>query len=271
MIGAIIGDIVGSRFEFANYRAKNFELFHPQCRFTDDTVCTMAVADWVVNVNEWGPGAGLQFSRMLQRWCLNFPLGDYGAMFSEWINNPVPYDSFGNGSAMRVSPVAWARVPILPEFSSPALDRRVDLVTAVSHNHPEGLKGARAVALAIQMAHRGYTKAEISAAIVSPPFDYSLDFTCASIRKINQFDETCQVTVPQALVCFLESGGFEDCIRLAVSIGGDSDTIAAIAGSIAEAYYGVSSWMKYAALSYLPGSMRALISQFYKTVNYDPF
>lgn len=260
MIGAIIGDIVGSRFEFNNYRKKDFLFFHPDCRFTDDTVCTMAVADWVVNHGDWGVGA--RFAWVLQDWCRRYPLGDYGGMFRMWINNPVPYNSFGNGAAMRISPVGYSF-----DYDDRMIDA-VGMVTSVSHNHPEGLKGAMATATAISMARQGLSKFEICREVVNS-FDYDLNTTCAKIRKTNTFDETCQVTVPQALVCFLESTSFEDCIRLAISIGGDSDTIAAIAGSIAEAFWGVPEWMKLYAMRCLTPEMHRLVLNFYKTINHE--
>lgn len=259
MIGAIIGDVVGSRFEFANHRSTDFDFFHWGCSFTDDSVCTCAVADWVLNY-EKSPFMGVGFADVLKSWCIRYPcpMGGYGARFASWINNPVPYDSFGNGAAMRISPVGFA-------YNSPGeISRVVYQVTSVSHDHPEGIRGAGAVALAILMARRGCSKDEIRDAIIFM-YGYSLDFTCDSIRATNVFDETCQVTVPQALVCFLESSDFESAIRLAVSIGGDSDTIAAIAGSVAEAYYGVPSWMIDDVQSFLPVEMRKLVTKFYKT------
>ncbi|HEY3373225.1 MAG TPA: ADP-ribosylglycohydrolase family protein [Prolixibacteraceae bacterium] len=260
MIGAIIGDIVGSRFEFNNYRGTDFELFHNESRFTDDTVCTMAVIDWIVNVNEWGPGASAKFALVLKSWCKRYPMGDYGTMFRKWIENPIPYNSFGNGAAMRVSPVA-------DYFASiEDLLLGVDVITSVSHNHPEGLKGAKATAMAIWHARHGSGKKEIRQ-MVEEQFNYGLNFTCDQIRKTNHFNETCQVTVPQAMVAFLESDDFESAIRLAVSIGGDSDTIAVITGSVAEPYYGVPEWMKEAAIERLPPEMRELVVEFYKKVN----
>jgi ADP-ribosyl-[dinitrogen reductase] hydrolase len=180
-------------------------------------------------------------------------------MFRMWINNPVPYDSFGNGAAMRIAPVAL-------HFPGYGLSKAVGLVTGVSHNHPEGFKGAAATALAIKMARAGASKAKIRERVVEFS-GYNLDFTCDQIRPVNQFDETCQVTVPQALVCFLESTDFESAIRLAVSIGGDSDTIACIVGGIAEAYYGgVPEWISNEAFDRLPDEMRVLIAEFYKKI-----
>lgn len=258
MIGAIIGDVVGSRFEFENYRGTDFELFHPDCSFTDDTICTCAVADWVLNAGEFRPGFEFNFALRLQAWCRRYPdpMGGYGGRFASWIDCPVPYESYGNGAAMRISPVAFAFGPLT------GLSKAVDFVTGVSHNHPEGLKGAQVVAHAIWMARSGCTKPAIRQAVEN--FGYSLDFTCDQIRASNVFDETCQVTVPQALVCFLESSDFESAIRLAVSIGGDSDTIAAITGSVAEAFYGVPDWMFREVAMFLPFKIRTLVSNFYK-------
>ncbi len=257
MIGAIIGDIVGSRFEFNNFRRTEFELFHPESRYTDDTVCTMAVADWVLQ--SASNSANVPFAPILQSWCRNYPMGDYGGRFRLWIENPIPYNSYGNGSAMRISPVA-------DFFNDPeALFPSVDLVTSVSHNHSEGLKGANAVAHAIWMARSGSSKPQIKQAMTN--FGYYLNSTCAKIRKTNTFNETCQVTVPQALICFLEATDFESAIRLAVSIGGDSDTIAAITCSIAEAYYGVPDWMRDEAMRRLPLEMQKLTVDFYQMLN----
>jgi len=220
----------------------------------------MAVTDWIVNFNEWGPGSGAKFAPMLQSWCKRYPMGDYGTMFRRWIENPIPYDSFGNGAAMRVSPIA-------DYFSSiDDLLSAVEVVTAVSHNHPEGLKGAKATAMAVWLARHGSGKQEIRNRM-EEQFKYSLNFTCDQIKKTNQFNETCQVTVPQALVAFLESDDFESAIRLAVSIGGDSDTIAAITGSVAEAFYGVPDWMKEAAMERLPSEIRILIRKFYNLMD----
>lgn len=261
MIGAIIGDIVGSRFEFNNHRNIDFELFHQESRFTDDTVCTMAVADWIVNVNEWEMNKGPEFALMLQSWCKHYPMGDYGSMFRRWIENPVPYNSFGNGAAMRVSPVADYFTSVDDLFPS------IEMVTAVSHNHPEGIKGAKATAIAIWQARHGADKNEIRS-VVEDKYGYSLNFSCNEIRETNHFNETCQVTVPQALICFLESTDFESAIRLAISIGGDSDTIAAITGSVAEAFYGVPEWMRDEAMRRLPLEMQKLTIDFYRMLNH---
>jgi len=256
MIGSIIGDIVGSRFEFNNHRNTNFDLFTAESRFTDDTVCTMAVAEWVLKVDSWLSSDKEDFTLLLQWWCLRYPDGDYGVRFREWINNPIPYNSFGNGAAMRISPVGEYFAP------SPELVNASNFVTSVSHDHHEGLKGARAIAEAGSMAWRGASKAQIRAFISS--LGYDLSFTCDSIRASNWFDETCQVTVPQAVVCFLESTDFESAIRLAVSIGGDSDTIAAITGGLAEAFYKkIPESMITEARMRLPLEMLTVVDEFY--------
>lgn len=264
MLGAIIGDVVGSRFEFNNHLSTKFPFFHPSCRFTDDTVCTMAVADWLVNVDKWDRDDQSRFALCLQSWCRSYPMGDYGGMFRVWINNPVPYDSFGNGSAMRVAPVGFAFLP------SNELMASASFVSRVSHNHPEGIKGAQSVALAISMARTGFEKWQIKDRIVAD-FGYSLDSTCDQIRESNYFNETCQVTVPQALTCFFESTDFESCIRLAVSIGGDTDTIACMAGGIAEAFYGVPAVMALMVRRFLPPRMLKLLDRFYVKYPNDPF
>lgn len=256
MIGAIIGDIVGSRFEFNNHRSKDFDLFDDSSVFTDDTVCTIAVADWIMKSSDYGLTSSGRFADILQKWCNLYPDLTYGTSFRKWVKNQKPYNSFGNGAAMRVSPVGLYCV------GEKALFRYSDMVTSVSHNHPEGMKGARAVSLAVYLGNIGASKSTIKSRIESD-FGYDLNFTCTSIREINKFDETCQVTVPQSLVCFLESTDFVDAIRLAVSIGGDSDTIAAITGSIAEAFYKkIPEELIDFALSKLTGDLLDVVLRF---------
>ena len=224
LLGAIAGDIIGSRFEFHPHKSTEFELFAPNCKFTDDSVLTLAVADAITS--------GRSYVECIQAYALKYPGRGYGGYFSRWIHtpNPQPYHSYGNGSAMRVSAVGWAfnnleEVLLQAEASA-----------AVTHNHPEGIKGAQAVALAIFRARTGASKGEIHQEI-SQRFGYDLTSTLDAIRPAYRFDETCQKTVPQAILAFLESEDFEDAIRKAVSLGGDADTLAAITGSIAEAYY----------------------------------
>lgn len=250
MLGAIIGDIVGSRFEFNNTNQTNFTLFTPDCNFTDDTICTVAVADALLN--------GSDFGDTIHRWCRKYPYptGGYGGSFARWVHSdiPKPYNSFGNGSAMRVSPCGW--LPTRQDVLSHA--RRSAECT---HNHPEGIKGAVCIADCIYHARVGADKSEM-VALVTKEYTYPLDMTCHEIRRMNTFNETCQVTVPQAIVCFVESTDFESAIRLAVSIGGDSDTIAAMTGSIAEAYYGIPQNIERKALSLLTPEMQEVIAQF---------
>lgn len=250
MLGAIIGDIVGSRFEFDKIYKTDFELFTSECAFTDDSICTVAVADAIIRDEEFG--------KVLHEWCRRYPYpkGGYGGSFARWVysNSPQPYGSFGNGSAMRVSPCGW-----LPTRKD-AL-RMAKISAECTHNHPEGIKGAQCVADCIYLARNQKDKAQLRE-MVQEQYGYNLNLTCDEIRRTSSFDETCQVTVPQAIVCFLESIDFESAIRLAVSIGGDSDTIAAITGSIAEAYYGIPQPIKEKAWSYLDDDMKRVITQF---------
>ena len=224
MLGAIICDIAGSIYEFENYRAKDFEFFGRKADFTDDTVCTIAVADALLN--------GKPPADALYEWCTRYPGRGYGGMFAQWIQKPggKPYNSYGNGAAMRVSPAG---------FLGRTLDEALDMarrVTEVTHNHPEGLKGAAATAHAIFLARNGVGPGEIRSAIQSS-YGYDLSRTVDGIRPDYRFNETCQETVPEALICALEATDFEDAIRNAISIGGDSDTVAAIAGGVAEAMF----------------------------------
>jgi len=252
MLGAIIGDIVGSVYEFDNYRAKDFEpFFHLEAAFTDDTVCTIAVADALVNgkdpastLREWG-----------RRYWHN---GGWGHLFALWIstNDMSPYNSYGNGAAMRVSAAGLLAKSVKDAI---ALSNRV---TEVTHNHPEGLRGAGATAVAIHLARTGQRAADIRHAI-SRQFGYDLTPTVDQIRPEYRYTESCQDTVPQALTCAFEAENFEDAIRNAISIGGDSDTIAAIAGSVAEALFGISEEMATKAWTYLPLEMRTVLHALY--------
>lgn len=267
MLGAIIGDIAGSRFEFHNHRDKDFELFSKDCFFTDDTVMTLAVAKAVMEAEKRCPrpldGDHDAHETLLSEYAVrymqeigrHYPHCGYGGRFMGWVfdDAPKPYNSFGNGAAMRVSAAGWA---------ARTLDEAIKLariVTAVTHDHPEGLKGAEATSVAIFMARRGATRAAIRAEIER--HYYPLDFTIDQIRDTYAFNETCQQTVPQAVEAFLESVSFEDAIRTAVSVGGDSDTLAAITGSIAEAYYGVPDDLKQKALSFLDDRLTRLFKE----------
>ena len=233
MYGAIIGDIVGSKFEFNNIQHKDFPLFSPGCDYTDDSLMTIAVANALLKAGKENRNFQTAAVEEMQRIGRLYPhpQGAYGYRFSCWLRakNPLPYNSFGNGSAMRVSPCAIFAV---------TLDEALALAEAsaeVTHNHPEGIKGAKAVAAAIFLARTGKSKEEIRSHIEENY--YPLTRTLDEIRKNYRFDESCQGTVPEAITAFLESTSFDDAIRNAVSIGGDSDTIGAITGSIAWAYY----------------------------------
>jgi ADP-ribosylglycohydrolase len=224
MIGAIAGDVIGSTYEFHPTKTINFQLFTEWSKFTDDTVCTLAVAKSILSGTDVVP--------ILKEYCLQFPHAGYGGMFKQWLHSSSiqPYNSFGNGSAMRVSPVGFAfatEKEVLEEASRSAM---------VTHNHPEGIKGAQATALAIFLARQGCDKATIKKEIENR-FHYDLDRTLDEIRPAYQFDVTCQGSVPEAIIAFLESTSYENCIRLAVSLGGDADTQACIAGGIAQSFY----------------------------------
>jgi ADP-ribosylglycohydrolase len=225
MIGAIAGDVIGSVFEGSNLKSKDFPLFSKDSRFTDDSVLTAAVADCILHDRDYAAGYRAFYHR--------YPWAGYGFLFSNWAKNPFleGYGSYGNGSAMRVSPVAWA-FDTLEEVLSEAAKS-----ATATHNSVEGIKGAQAIATATYLARTGKTKSAIVSAIVDR-FAYDLDFTIDGIREDYAFDVTCQGTVPQALVAFRDSEDFEDAIRSAISIGGDSDTIACMAGSIAAAFHG---------------------------------
>ena len=256
MIGAIIGDIVGSRFEWHNIKTKEFELFHRRCRPTDDSVMTLAVAQAILD-SEGDPASLSQNAvRRMQSLGWRYPGAGYGGRFAKWLcaEDPQPYHSFGNGSAMRVSPCG---------FAAKTLDEAIamaDAVTCVTHDHPEGMKGAEATAAAVFLARSGKSKEEIREHIVQNY--YPLDFTLDEIRPTYTFDVTCQGSVPQALEAFFESESFEDAIRNAISIGGDSDTIAAITGGVAEAFYGVPEEIRDMALSYLDDTEMEILIAF---------
>ncbi len=224
MIGAIIGDIVGSVYEWDNIKTVDFPLFSPDCFFTDDTVLTVAVADVILN--------GGDYARSLLEYGRRYPNAGYGGNFSMWLDvgDQRPYNSYGNGSAMRVSAVGFA-FDTLEEVLAEA-----EKSAAVTHNHPEGVKGAQATALAIFLARQGESKSVIKEQIETR-FGYNLGRKLDEIRPVYDYDVTCQGSVPEAIIAFLESENFEDAIRKAISIGGDSDTIACITGGIAEAYY----------------------------------
>ena len=233
MLGAIIGDMVGSVYEFHNHKSKDFPLFSDRCFPTDDSIMTIAIAKAILENGGKSEGLSEKTIEWMQKIGRQYPNCGYGGRFYKWMfaRNPHPYGSYGNGSAMRVSACGWAG-GTLDEVK--ALSRAV---TVISHNHPEGIKGAEATACAVFLARNGHSKEEIRSFIEENY--YTLDFTIDEIRPIYEFNESCQGTVPQAIVSFLESRSFADAIRNAISIGGDSDTLAAITGAIAEAYYGI--------------------------------
>ncbi len=256
MIGAIIGDIVGSRFEWNNHRSKDFELFTPACSPTDDSIMTLAIAKALISCGGDYAGLGDKAVYWMRRIGRPYPSCGYGGRFYEWMysDDLRPYHSFGNGAAMRVSACG---------FIAGSLDEAKQLsraVTEVTHNHPEGIKGAEAATTAIYLARTGKTIDEIRRAIQENY--YPLDFTLDGIRDTYRFNETCQGTVPQAIEAFLESTGFEDAIRNAVSIGGDSDTLAAITGGIAGAYYGVPDHIRQTAERFLSPELSAILHEF---------
>ena len=244
MWGAVVGDIVGSRFEGSRSGPKSFEFFHRLCTYTDDTVCTAAVADIILNDRK--PAT------TLQAWCRRHPGRGYGGFFREWIGSavPRPYGSFGNGAAMRVSPVALLYRERPLEDALAASDR----VTEITHDHPEGVKGARAVTEAIWLALRREGPDTVRREIMTR-FGYGLERSVEDIRPSHRFDVTCQGTVPTALVCALESTSLEDAVRNAVSLGGDADTLAAIAGAVGEALHGLDEGLvRTAREGYLQGA-----------------
>ena len=258
MLGAIIGDIAGSRFEWDNHKSKDFTFFDEECDFTDDSVMTVAVAWAIMQCKGDWSRLGSRAVRSMQELGLRYPFAGYGGKFTEWLVSPAPrpYFSYGNGSAMRVSPCA---------FAAGSLEEAIDLsrrVTEVTHNHPEGIKGAEATTVATWLALGGSSIDEIKQHITENY--YPIDFTLDEIRDSYEFDVTCMGTVPQALEAFFESTGFEDAIRNAISIGGDSDTLAAITGSVAEAFYGIPDGFGMNALQYFDEDLIRIITAFEK-------
>ena len=258
MLGAIIGDIVGSRFEFNNTNKLDFELFTPECSFTDDTICTIAIADAINRRNTRKDGDPCYAANLL-RWCRKYPnpMGGYGGSFARWIHSeqPQPYNSFGNGSAMRVAPVAWW-FDTLEEVQAEA-----EKTALPTHDHPEGIKGAVATATAIFLA-RKYGKVSMLMAMT----EYYPTWVEPLLGQ-NRFDETCQGTMPVVFGIINKANSFEEAIRYAVAVGGDSDTIGAIVGSIAEAIWGIPEHIYQKALEYLPGTMDRVIGYFFQTLN----
>ncbi len=256
MFGAVIGDIVGSRFEFYPHKSKSFELFTPSCMATDDSMMTIAIAKAILSCD----GAYENLSEMavacMQTIGRAYPYAGYGGYFHRWLylRDPKPYHSFGNGAAMRVSACAYAATSL---EEAKLLSKKV---TEVTHNHPEGLKGAEALTAAIYLAKTGKTIPEIRAHIRE--WYYALDFTLDGIRETYHFDVTCGGSVPQAIEAFLESTSFEDAVRNAISLGGDSDTLGAMAGSVAEAYYGIPQDIRIKAREFLDSELYAIVDAF---------
>ena len=249
MIGAIAGEIIGSYYEFHKIKTKKFELFHPESKFTDDTTLSMAIAKSILDNEPYLDNVvdfGLRY----------FDVG-YGSGFKTWLKGDehLPYNSWGNGSAMRVSPIAWAfdtEEKVLEEARKSA---------EITHNHPEGIKGAEATALAIFLARKGATKKVIRERI-SIQFEYDLERTVDEIRPDYKFEVSCAKSVPESIICFLDAHSFEDCIRNCISLGGDADTMGAIAGGIAEAYYGVPKEIEEKIDGYLSEEFREILKRF---------
>ena len=252
LMGVVAGDMIGSVYERFPTKELDFPLFSVCSRFTDDTVMTMAHADWLLH--------GGDLARMMQRYGRKYPRAGYGGRFRHWLSetNPQPYQSFGNGSAMRVCPVGWA-------FDS--LEETLEVArksAEVTHNHPEGIKGAQAAATCVFLARTGKSKREIKK-YVEETFGYNLNRTCEEIRPKYEFDVTCQGTVPEAIIAFLESTDYENAIRLAISLGGDSDTLGAITGGMAEAYYKeIPAYIEEWVLQRLPENFIRLMQEFGK-------
>ena len=260
MYGAILGDIIGSPYEFdRGTKTKIFPLFSPASEFTDDTVMTVAVAEAFLNAPADADKEAIRMllTERMQYYGKLFPNAGYGARFIWWLRsrNPQPYGSFGNGSAMRVSSVGW----LFDDFDT--VRKMARLSAEVTHNHPEGIKGAEATASVIWMARNGYTKEEIRD-FIQTRFGYDLSRTCDEIRPGYYHVESCQETVPEAITAFLEGESFEDVIRTAVSLGGDCDTLTCIAGSMAEAFYGVPEELKQQCRDRIPDSLRNVLIRF---------
>ena len=265
MYGAILGDMIGSPYEFdMGNKTKDFPLFSRNSTFTDDTVMTVAVAEAFLDAH---PNADIHWIRNrlikgMQRYGKAFPHAGYGGMFRRWLSakDPQPYGSYGNGSAMRVSAVAWLYNDL------DTVRQMAQLSAEVTHNHPEGIKGAEATAAAIFLARTGSTKAEIKS-YIETNFCYDLSRTCDEIRPGYRHVESCQETVPEAIIAFLEGNSFEDVIRTAVSLGGDCDTLTCIAGAIAEGFYAVPEELKQECRSRLPEQLREVLLKFDEYVN----
>ena len=249
MIGALAGDIIGSIYEWDNIKTTEFPLFQDTCTYTDDSVLTVALADAILN--------NVSYEKKMREYYFRYPNAGYGGHFRSWSKCQTlgPYSSFGNGAAMRISPAGWAFNTLEDVLI------KAEEFTAVTHNHPEGVKGGKATAATIFMARSGATKSDIRS-YITDVFGYNLTMSCDDIRPEYTFDVTCQGTVPQALVAFLDSAGFEDAIRLAVSLGGDTDTLACITGGIAEAFYGIPESIRNTTLQFLDDDLKQVTQEF---------
>lgn len=256
MLGALIGDIVGSRFEFNNIKTKKFQLFHHDCSVTDDSVMSVAVAEMCLK--GFVPNNKDGIIKTFKKWGKKYPYAGYGSRFINWVlsNDINPYYSCGNGSAMRISAIGfYANTEEEVKLYSKS-------VTEVTHNHPEGLKGAEVTAMCIFMAKKGRTKEEI-ASYVKQYYDINFDYESLRQTYVHG-QEICQITVPQAIYCFLISNDFEDCIRTTISIGGDCDTTASISGAIAETFYGIPDEIKNQVRKFIPLDMYEIVNDFDK-------
>ena len=249
MIGAIAGDIIGSVYEFSPIKTTDFPLFHPYSNYTDDSVLTLATAEVLLE--------GGDYAETYREYCRLYPNAGYGEAFFQWSmsDEVLPYNSWGNGSAMRVSPVAYA-FDTLEEVLEEA-----EASASVTHNHPEGIRGAQAIAGSVFLARQRENKTYIRR-FIEEKIGYDLRSTVESIRPTYRFDVSCQGSVPPAIIAFLESSSFEEAVRLAVSLGGDSDTLGCMAGAIAGAFYGVPEEIQERAMGYLPSGLRATADEF---------
>jgi len=249
VIGSIAGDIIGSIYEFENIKTTRFPLFQDSCFFTDDTVLSVALAESILT--------GENYENLMRDYYLIYPNAGYGGKFRKWATGEIQgaYNSWGNGAAMRISPVGWAYDDL------DTVLKKAEEFTVITHDHPEGIKGAKAVASAIWLARKGHSKS-YTKMFVSIQFGYDLSRTCNDIRPEYTFNESCQGTVPEAITAFLEGSDFESCVRLAVSLGGDTDTLACITGSIAEAFYGIPTHIADKAMEFLDDELKAVTVAF---------
>jgi ADP-ribosylglycohydrolase len=257
MIGAVIGDVVGSIYEWNNKKSTEFDFLVDTCHFTDDTVMSVALADAILT--------NRPYADVMREYGAKYPDAGYGGFFRTWLTDHTqgPYDSYGNGAGMRISPAAWAYETLQEVL------HHATAFTAATHSHPEGIKGGQAVAAAIFLARKGDTKPAIKK-YIEETFGYDLDRTCDDIRPDYKFKASCQETIPEAIICFMESTDFESAVRLAISLGGDSDTLAAIAGSIAQAFYTVPAEHIAKIATYLDDDLKRVINEFYmKYITHD--